>query len=45
MATVKLIATYRRAYPDAPVKQIHDAVLGCGSLPPLLLRLLLPGEG
>ena len=35
---VKLIDEYKRAHPEASLKQVHDAVLSCGSLPPRLMR-------
>jgi uncharacterized protein (DUF885 family) len=40
---VKLIDEYKESHPQASLKQIHDAVLSCGSLPPRLMRnRLLP---
>ncbi len=38
LAILKLIADYRRAHPDASLRQVHDAILNCGSLPPRLMR-------
>jgi len=38
LAILKLIADYRRAHPDASLRQVHDAILSCGSLPPRLMR-------
>ncbi|MBN1139100.1 MAG: DUF885 domain-containing protein [Anaerolineae bacterium] len=38
LAILGLIADYRRAHPDATLRQVHDAILGCGSLPPRLMR-------
>lgn len=35
---LKIIDEYRRKHPDASLKEIHDAVLSCGSLPPRLMR-------
>ncbi len=35
---LKLIDEYKRSYPDASLKEVHDAVLSCGSLPPRLMR-------
>jgi uncharacterized protein (DUF885 family) len=35
---VQLVADYRRAHPDASLREVHDAILGCGSLPPRLMR-------
>lgn len=38
LAIVQLVADYRRAHPDAPLRQVHDTILACGSLPPQLMR-------
>ncbi len=38
LAILELVADYRRAHPDAPLRRVHDAILGCGSLPPRLMR-------
>jgi uncharacterized protein (DUF885 family) len=35
---VKLITEYKNRHPQASLKQVHDAVLSCGSLPPRLMR-------
>jgi len=40
---VELVADYRRAHPEASLRQTHDAILGCGSLPPRLMRRRLLG--
>jgi hypothetical protein len=40
-----IVADYRRRYPTATMRQMHDAILQCGSLPPRLMRLRLLGEG
>lgn len=40
---VQLVADYRRAHPQASLRQTHDAILGCGSLPPRLMRQRLLG--
>ncbi len=39
---LKVIEAYKRRNPDKPLREIHDAILSCGSLPPKLLaqRLL-----
>jgi len=39
---VKLINEYKKSHPQASLKEVHDAVLSCGSLPPRLMseRLL-----
>jgi uncharacterized protein (DUF885 family) len=44
LAILELVADYRRAHPDASLRQVHDALLGSGSLPPRLMRLRLLGE-
>jgi len=38
MAILELVADYRRAHPEASLCQVHDALLGCGSLTPRLMR-------
>ncbi len=38
LAILDLIADYRRAHPDASLRQVHDTILSCGSLPPRLMR-------
>jgi Uncharacterized protein conserved in bacteria len=43
LAILELVADYRRAHPEASMRQIHDAILGCGSLPPRLMRQRLLG--
>jgi len=35
---VKLIEDYRKSHPQASLKEVHDAILSCGSLPPRLMR-------
>ena len=35
---VKLIDEYKNRHPQASLKQVHDAILSCGSLPPRLMR-------
>lgn len=40
---LKLIDEYKKRHPKASLKQIHDAVLSCGSLPPRLMRERLLG--
>ena len=40
-----IVADYRIRYPHATMRQMHDAILQCGSLPPRLMRLRLLGEG
>jgi len=41
---MKLIEDYRASRPDAGLREIHDAILACGSLPPKLMRMALFGE-
>ena len=38
LAILELVADYRRAHPNAGLRQVHDAILHCGSLPPRLMR-------
>jgi len=40
---VELVADWRRAHPQASLRQTHDAILGCGSLPPRLMRQQILG--
>ncbi len=42
---VKLIDEYKRRNPQASLKDVHNAVLSCGSLPPRLMREKLFAEG
>jgi uncharacterized protein (DUF885 family) len=35
---VKLIDEYKKRHPQASLKEVHDAILSCGSLPPRLMR-------
>lgn len=41
---LKLIDEYKRQHPGAPLKEMHDAILSCGSLPPRLMRERLLGD-
>ncbi len=41
---VALVDDYRRAHPELSLRQVHDAILGCGSLPPRLMRQQLFGS-
>jgi uncharacterized protein (DUF885 family) len=43
LAILKVVDEYRAAHPDATLKEVHDAILGCGSLPPRLMRQRLLG--
>jgi uncharacterized protein (DUF885 family) len=38
LAILELVADYRRSHPDASLREMHDAILSCGSLPPRLMR-------
>lgn len=38
LAILDLIADYRRAHPQDSLHKVHDAILGCGSLMPRLMR-------
>ena len=38
LAIVELVAEYRQAHPEAGLREVHDAILACGSLPPRLMR-------
>ncbi|MCR4403758.1 MAG: DUF885 domain-containing protein [Candidatus Acetothermia bacterium] len=35
---LKLIEEYKKRHPNASLREVHDAVLSCGSLPPRLMR-------
>jgi uncharacterized protein (DUF885 family) len=41
---VELVEDYRRAHPEASLREVHDAILGSGSLPPRLMRKRLLGS-
>jgi uncharacterized protein (DUF885 family) len=40
---LEIIDEYKRRHPGASLREMHDAILGCGSLPPRLMRLSLFG--
>jgi len=42
---LRIVDEYKRRYPDTTMRQMHDAILSCGSLPPKLMRLALFGPG
>jgi len=44
LAILEIIEAYRKANPGVSLKEMHDAILGCGSLPPRLMRERLLGE-
>ncbi|MBN1660336.1 MAG: DUF885 domain-containing protein [Anaerolineae bacterium] len=37
-AILNLVEDYRRAHPGVTLRELHDAILGAGSLPPRLMR-------
>jgi uncharacterized protein (DUF885 family) len=41
---LKIVEEYKRRFPEASMKRMHDEMLSCGSLPPALMRLRLFGE-
>ena len=41
---VKLIGEYKKKHPEASLKEVHDAFLSCGSLPPRLMQERLLGS-
>jgi uncharacterized protein (DUF885 family) len=43
LAILDLVEDYRRAHPEASMREVHDAILQCGSLPPRLMRQRLLG--
>jgi uncharacterized protein (DUF885 family) len=45
LAIMEIIEDYRRANPGTSLRQMHDAILGCGSLPPRLMRQKLKNRG
>jgi uncharacterized protein (DUF885 family) len=38
LAILDIVAEYRAAHPGLFMRELHDAILGCGSLPPRLMR-------
>jgi uncharacterized protein (DUF885 family) len=38
LAILDLVADYRQAHPGASLREMHDTILGCGSLTPRLMR-------
>jgi uncharacterized protein (DUF885 family) len=45
LAILDLVADYRKANPDMSLKEMHDSILACGSLPPKLMRKRLLQNG
>jgi uncharacterized protein (DUF885 family) len=41
LAIMEIVKQYRAVNPGLTMKQMHDAILGCGSLPPKLMRRVL----
>ncbi len=35
---LSIVEEYKRAHPKSGLREMHDAILGCGSLPPRLMR-------
>jgi hypothetical protein len=44
LAIVDLIVDFRRAHPEVSLRHLHDAILGCGALPPRLMHRRLFGS-
>ncbi len=44
LAIRELVEEYREEQPDASMRDIHDAIMKCGSLPPSLMRRQLLGS-
>jgi uncharacterized protein (DUF885 family) len=44
MQIIAIVEEYKRRFPQASLRQMHDAILTSGSLPPRLMRLRLFGE-
>ena len=40
---MQIVDEYKKKFPDHSLKQMHDAILNCGSLPPRLMRQKLFG--
>ncbi len=38
LAILEIVAEYQAAHPGLSMREMHDAILGCGSLPPRLMR-------
>jgi uncharacterized protein (DUF885 family) len=41
LAILDLVEEYRKRRPDMTLREMHDEILGCGSLPPSLMRRVL----
>ncbi|HHS98034.1 MAG TPA: DUF885 domain-containing protein [Chloroflexi bacterium] len=44
LAILELVDEFKRANPGISLQELHDSILGCGSLPPRLMRLRLLGK-
>jgi hypothetical protein len=44
LAILDLVADYKRKNPGMSMREMHDSILACGSLPPKLMRRRLLGE-
>ena len=40
---LRIVDAYKSRHPEATMREMHDAILSCGSLPPKLMRLRLFG--
>ncbi len=38
LAILELVEEYRNAHPQASLREVHDDIMGCGSLPPRMMR-------
>jgi hypothetical protein len=38
LAILDLVDDYRAAHAEASLREVHDAIMACGSLPPRLMR-------
>ncbi|MCL7455378.1 MAG: DUF885 domain-containing protein [Anaerolineae bacterium] len=45
LAILEIVNDYRQAHPHASMREMHDAILACGSLPPRLMRKQLGLDG
>jgi len=41
---LKLVEEYKRRHPQASLREVHEAILSCGSIPPKLVRKKLLGD-
>ena len=38
LALLEIVDEYKAAHPDLSMRELHDAILGCGALTPRLMR-------